>query len=270
MKRHITVGKVILVGAGPGDPDLMTVKGRRSLEKADVVVYDRLVSQEVLQFASDTAEKIFVGKKGGYYEFPQGAINLLLAEKARQGKQVVRLKGGDSFVFGRGGEEALFLSEAGIPFEVIPGVSSAFSVPAAAGIPVTHRELSSSVAVITGCQSEDAAVPVRWDQLATAADTLVVLMPGRKLKHIVAQLVLHGRSFDTPAALIESGTLESQRRVIATLRNIEAEATRNAIRSPALLVVGQVVSLAEKLAPENGLAELETVNPAGLMRLGGF
>ncbi len=269
MKRHVTVGKVILVGAGPGDPDLMTVKGRRFLENADVVVYDRLVSQEVLLLASERAEKIFVGKKGGYYEFPQGAINLLLAEKARQGKNVVRLKGGDSFVFGRGGEEAVFLADAGIPFEVIPGVSSAFSVPAAAGIPVTHRELSSSVAVITGCQSEDATVPVRWDQLATAVDTLVVLMPGRRLKHIVAQLVLHGCSLDTPAALVESGTLETQRRVIATLRNIEAEGTRNAIGSPALLVVGQVVSLAEKLAPENELAELYSENREELMRFGG-
>jgi uroporphyrin-III C-methyltransferase len=249
-------GKVYLVGAGPGDPDLITVKGRRCLESAEALIYDRLVSPELLQWTPKATMKICVGKKGGHYAFPQAEINRLMVEQAILGKRVVRLKGGDPFVFGRGGEEAEYLTSAGIPFEIIPGVSSAFAVPAAAGIPVTHREMSSSVAVVTGYQSEDSASPVKWGPLARAVDTLVILMPLHRLKQVVSQLVMAGRSPDTPAALIESGTLGNQRQVIATLRDVEAAARRHAIGSPALLVVGEVVNLAGAcaLVPEGARA----------------
>ena len=241
-------GKVFLVGAGPGDPDLLTIKGMKCLQAADVVIYDRLASAELLAFAPLNAERVCVGKKGGHYSFPQEGINALLAAKAREGKNVVRLKGGDPFVFGRGGEEAVFLADAGISFEVVPGVSSAFAVPAAAGIPVTHRDLASSVAVIPGHQGDDSPQPIRWDHVAQSADTLIILMPVQRLRQIVAALILNGRSFDTPAAIIQSGTLASQRQVIGTLRTIEAQASAAGLTSPAVLVVGAVVGLAEKLA----------------------
>ncbi len=242
-------GTVFLVGAGPGDPDLLTIKGMKCLQAADVVVYDRLASPELLAFAPRAAERICVGKKGGYYSFPQQGINALLVAKAREGKTVVRLKGGDPFVFGRGAEEAFFLADAGIPFEVVPGVSSAFAVPAAAGIPVTHRDLASTVAVIPGHQGDDSPQPIRWDHLAKSADTLVILMPLQRLRQIVAALVFNGRGLDTPAAMIQSGTLPGQRQVIGTLRTIEVQASEAGLTSPAVLVVGAVVAFAEKLAP---------------------
>ena len=240
-------GKVYLVGAGPGDPELLTVKGLRYLQRAEVVVYDRLVDQRLLALAPAGAERVSVGKKGGRYSFPQGKINELLAARAREGKQVVRLKGGDPFVFGRGGEEALYLAQQKIPYEVVPGVSSALAVPASVGIPVTHRNLASSVTIVTGYQPADCDESVRWDALARASDTVVVLMPLQNLRHIVSQLILHGRALDTPAALIQAGTLETQRCVSATLRTIVARSTRAGIQSPALLVVGEVVRLAESL-----------------------
>ncbi|MFB3905532.1 MAG: uroporphyrinogen-III C-methyltransferase [Acidobacteriota bacterium] len=240
-------GKVFLVGAGPGDPELLTIKGLKCLQAADVVIYDRLAGAQILALAPRTAEKICVAKRGGHYSFPQDAINALLVAKAREGKTVVRLKGGDPFVFGRGAEEALFLANAGIPFEVVPGVSSAFAAPAAAGIPVTHRGLASTVTVIPGHQDPDSPQPVRWDLLARSADTLVVLMPLQRLRQIVATLLLNGKSFDTPAALIQSGTLPEQRQVIGTLRTIEELASAAGLTSPAVLVVGAVVTLSAKL-----------------------
>jgi uroporphyrin-III C-methyltransferase len=237
-------GKVYLVGAGPGDPDLITVKGRHCLEIAETVIYDRLVNPRLLDWVPQSAIRICVGKTGGGYAFPQEEINRLLVEHAGKGRQVIRLKGGDPFVFGRGGEELQYLARAGIPFEVIPGVSAAFAVPAAAGIPVTHRDWASSVAVVTGHQCEDPASTINWGALARGVDTLVVLMPLHRLKQIVSQLIMAGRSADTPAALIESGTLPNQRQVVTTLDKIEVEAARHAISSPALLVVGEVVGLA--------------------------
>jgi len=240
-------GKVFLVGAGPGEPDLLTIKGRRCLETAETVIHDRLVSDAIVDLAPARAERICVGKKGGYYGVPQETINRLMVDKALQGKQVVRLKGGDPFLFGRGGEEAEYLAKAGIEFEVVPGVSSALAVPATAGIPLTHREYASSVAVVTGFQSDDAPHPVRWDRLADSVDTLVVLMPLARLKNIVAQLVLHGRSLETPCALIESGTTPEQRQVSGTLRDIAARAAAEHIGSPAILVVGEVVRMSERL-----------------------
>ncbi len=235
------VGKVFLVGAGPGDPELLTLKGQRCLNQADVVVYDRLVDSRLPNLSPPTAERILVGKKGGRYSFPQEKINELLASKAKEGKQVVRLKGGDPFVFGRGGEEAIFLAQRGIPFEIVPGVSSALAVPAAAGIPVTHRDVSSSVAIITGHQVTDSEQPVEWERVATATDTLVVLMPLHNLRGIVSKLVLHGRSLDTPAAVVEAGTLEGQKEAVGTLRTIVRETDQLGIQSPALLIVGKVV-----------------------------
>lgn len=243
-------GKVFLVGAGPGDPDLLTIKAMKCLQAADVVIYDRLVNRELLAFAPFGAERICVGKKGGHYAFPQEGINTLMAAKARDGKTVVRLKGGDPFVFGRGGEEALFLSNAGITFEVVPGLTSAFAVPAVAGIPITHRDLASSVAVIPGYQSEDAPRPIHWDHLAQCADTLVILMPISRLRQIVTALVFNGKSFDTPAAVIQSGTLPEQRQVVGTLRTIAGQVSAAGIGSPAVLVLGAVVNLAAILQPE--------------------
>ncbi|MGH9340955.1 MAG: uroporphyrinogen-III C-methyltransferase [Acidobacteriota bacterium] len=238
------LGKVYLVGAGPGDPELLTIKGARCLADADVVIYDRLIDLRLLDRAPHSAERIAVGKKGGHYSFPQEKINQLLAARAREGRQVVRLKGGDPFLFGRGGEEAAYLLKEEIPFEVIPGVSSALAVPASVGIPVTHRDLSSSITVVTGHQAKNSGKPVRWDLLARATDTLVVLMPLANLRHIVSQLVLHGRSINTPAAIIESGTYKNQRQVIATLGTIAARCAEAAIQSPALLIIGEVVQLA--------------------------
>ena len=254
------VGKVFLVGAGPGDPELITLKGLRCLGQADVVVYDRLVDSRLLSLSPPSAERILVGKKGGHYSFPQEKINELLASKAREGKQVARLKGGDPFIFGRGGEEAIFLAENKIPFEIVPGVSSALAVPAAAGIPVTHRDVSSSVTIVTGHQGTDTERPVAWEKVATATDTLVVLMPLGNLRGVVSKLVLHGRPLDTPVALVESGTLEGQREAIGTLRTIVRETEQIRIQSPALLVVGKVVEFQSLVG--RWLKELDTVASA--------
>lgn len=240
-------GKVFLVGAGPGDPELITLKGARALERADVVVYDRLVHRSLLDMAPSSAECISVGKKGGHYSFPQDRIHQLLVQKAYQGCQVVRLKGGDPFLFGRGGEEALFLLEHDVPFELIPGVTSALAVPASVGVPVTHRGAASSVAFVTGHQADTASDPVDWSALATAVDTLVVLMPVKNLRWIVSQLVLHGRSLDTPVSLIQWGTREDQKHIFSDLKNVVAEAQRERIESPALLVVGDVVEVGRQL-----------------------
>jgi uroporphyrin-III C-methyltransferase len=250
-------GKVYLVGAGPGDPELLTVKGVSCLQKAEVVIYDRLVDPRLLELAPARAERIFVGKKGNHYSFPQKEINRLLARKAQQGHQVVRLKGGDPFLFGRGGEEALYLVQQKIPFEVVPGVTAALAVPAVAGIPVTHRDLSSSVTIVAGQQAAEADPAVDWKQLGRAADTLIVLMPLGNLRYIVSQLILHGRRLDTPAALIESGTLESQRQITAPLGRIVAESERVAIESPAVLVIGDVVRLSESLTLDHPFTSQE-------------
>lgn len=243
-------GKVFLVGAGPGDPELITLKGARILRQADVVVYDRLVHRDLLDMSPSSAERISVAKKGGHYSFPQQQIHQLLVQKARQGLQVVRLKGGDPFLFGRGGEEALYLLEHGVPFEVVPGITSALAAPASAGVPATHRGFASSVAFVTGHQADATSDPVDWRVLATAVDTLVVLMPVKNLRWIVSQLVLHGRSLDTPAAMIQWGTREEQRQVFSDLKNIVSAAHRESIQSPAVLVVGRVVEVGQQLVDQ--------------------
>lgn len=249
MKAREERGKVWLVGAGPGDPGLITVAGLEALRQADVVVYDRLVSQQLLDESPDGAETVFVGKEGGGESWSQEEINQLLISRARQGKRVVRLKGGDPFLFGRGGEEALALAEAGIPYEIVPGVTSALAVPAYAGIPVTHRGLSSSLAIVTG--HEDPAKggsSLRWEHLATATDTLVVLMGTRTLPQTVEALLQHGRSPDTPVAVVRWGTTPRQRAVVGTLADIVQRVEEAGLTPPALAVVGPVVVLREALS----------------------
>lgn len=238
------IGKVYLVGAGPGDPDLITVKGLRCLRAADVVVYDRLANPELLAEAADLAERIFVGKQPGRCTMGQEEINLLLIERARLGKTVVRLKGGDPFVFGRGGEEALALAEAGIPFEIVPGVSSAIAVPAYAGIPVTHRGQSGTLTIVTGHEeSEESPNLVDWEALARLDGTLVILMGMATLSAIRTRLLNGGCSSEIPAAVIEQGTIARQRIITGTLATIVERVTVAGLRSPATVIIGRVVDL---------------------------
>jgi len=239
---------VYLVGAGPGDPGLITVKGLEVIRKAQVVVYDQLASPELLKEAPADAEIIYVGKKAGAHALPQEEINRLLVDRARAGLTVVRLKGGDPFVFGRGGEEALALKAAGLPFEVVPGVTAAVAVPAYAGIPVTHRGLASLVTCITGHEDptkEASAIP--WEMLAKTQGTLVFLMGVKNLADNCRRLMEGGRSPETPAAVIEKGATLEQRTVTGVLGNIAAKAREAAIKPPAILVVGEVAGLRERL-----------------------
>lgn len=240
-------GRVCLVGAGPGDPGLLTVRALERLREAEVIVYDRLVNPAILDEAPPEALRIFAGKRVGSHCLAQAAINALLVHHAGAGRFVVRLKGGDPFVFGRGGEEALALSKAGIPFEVVPGISSAIAVPAYAGIPVTHRGIASSFAVLTGHEdpSKDGDA-VDWPRLATAVDTLVVLMAVGSFPRIVRVLLANGRPPETPVALIRWGTTEAQEVRVGTLADIVGRA--RGLEPPVVAVIGEVVALRERLA----------------------
>ncbi|NUQ00835.1 MAG: uroporphyrinogen-III C-methyltransferase, partial [Armatimonadetes bacterium] len=241
-------GKVYLVGAGSGDPGLLTLRGRDILARCEVVVYDRLVNPRLLQHAPQ-AERVFVGKQPGRVALSQEGINQLLVERGLAGQLVCRLKGGDPFVFGRGGEEALACRAAGVPFEVVPGVTSAIAAAAYAGIPVTHRNVATSFAVITGHENPDKESPqVDWAGIARAADTLVFLMGIGNLPEIATRLVAEGRSPETPVALVERGSWPRQRVVTGTLANIVATAAAAEIKPPAITVVGEVVGLAGELA----------------------
>lgn len=245
-------GIVYLVGAGPGDPDLMTVRGLRCLQRAEVVVYDRLVSPELLGEAPDGAELVYVGKRAGHHACQQEEICELLVRHARRGKVVVRLKGGDPFLFGRGAEELLACAEAGIHCEVVPGVSSATGVPAVAGIPVTHRGVAASFAVVTGhCNGRDR---VDWEAVARV-DTVIVLMGLARLAGIADLLLRYGRSPDTPAAVISQGTLPDERVVVAPLSEIAERASAAGLASPALVVIGEVVRLREKVRAASSTIE---------------
>src|ERR1051326_2310686 len=216
-----SVGTVYIVGAGPGNPDLITIRGLTCLREADVVMHDRLIDLHLLEEARPDAEMINVGKERGEESLQQEHIQWLMIEKAREGKNVCRLKGGDPFVFGRGGEEAKALAEAGIPFEIIPGVTSAIAVPAYAGIPVTHRRIAASFSVITGHEDPArASSSIRWEHLALATDTLIFLMGVENLGEITGQLVRHGRPASTPAALIQWGTTPRQRTMVSTVGDI--------------------------------------------------
>ncbi|HYK85697.1 MAG TPA: uroporphyrinogen-III C-methyltransferase [Ktedonobacteraceae bacterium] len=249
-------GKVFLVGAGPGDPELITLKALRCLRQADVVIYDRLICPDLLDEASSHAELLFAGKASGHHSIQQEEINALLIHHARQGRRVVRLKGGDPFVFGRGGEEALALAEAGIPFEIVPGISSAIAVPAYAGIPVTHRDFASSVTIVTGHEQHGSPshTGINWQALAALGGTLVILMGVESLPHITYQLLNGGLSADTPAAVIQQGTVSQQRVVTATLATVAERATNAHIKSPAVFVIGEVVTLGNPLAWFEGAA----------------
>lgn len=243
MRKISTCGIVYIVGAGPGDPELITLRGVRVLEAAEVVLYDRLVHPALLDRCPPYALRIFVGKRCGQASVTQAQINETMIREAREGRRVVRLKGGDPFVFGRGGEECLALARAGIPFEVVPGVSSALSVPAYAGIPLTHRNVASSFTVISGHLHGDSA-PHDWRALA-CAPTLIVLMGLRNLGEIADRLVAAGRSPDTPSAVVQSGSAVDQRAVVATLGTV-AEAARQ-LEPPAVIVIGEVAALASQL-----------------------
>lgn len=238
----MAVGKVYLVGAGPGDPGLITVKGLAFLKEADVVVYDHLVDETILENARPDAEKIYVGKTSDHHTHEQGLINQLLIQKSQEGKTVVRLKGGDPFVLGRGGEEAKGLADHGIPFEVVPGVSSAVAVPAYAGIPVTHREVASSFTVVTGHKASDVSKPnIAWDKLAEATDTLVILMGLGNIAHLVDQLLKSNKPPSTPVAVITHGTTSRQRCVTGTLQDIVAKVKSENLKPPSVVVIGDVV-----------------------------
>ena len=237
---------VYLIGAGPGDPELITLKGRRCLEAADCVIYDHLVNRELLQYAPGGAERVYVGKQGGRDHISQTEINSLLLTRARQGKTVARLKGGDPFIFGRGGEEAEVLAGAGIPFEVVPGVSAGSAAPAYAGIPLTHRDYGPTVAFVAAQQDPTREDPLLdWGKISSAAETLVFFMGARSLQQVVEQLTRHGRSPATPVALIRWGTCPSQEVVTGTLGSILSRAGHMA--PPTLIVVGEVVRLREQL-----------------------
>ncbi len=241
-------GKVYLVGAGPGDPELMTLKAKRLLSEADVILFDRLLDPRMLEGVR--AELIDVGKSAGAHKLTQGEINQLLIEKAEAGNVVVRLKGGDPYLFGRGGEEALALRERGLAVEVVPGVTSAVAAPELAGIPVTHRGVTSSLTIVTGHEEPGKDSPLDWNVLARLGGTLVVLMGVSRLEQNVAALIQGGRSPQTPAAVVEKGGYADQRLIVGTLQDITERARRAEIRPPSILVVGDVVRLAQQLSPK--------------------
>ena len=238
-------GKVILVGAGPGDPGLLTRKGLEALQSADVVVYDRLVGPEILALMPEGAEQINVGKEASRHPVPQEEINQILLDKALEGKRVVRLKGGDPFLFGRGGEELELLARHQIPFEEVPGVTSAIAAPAYGGIPVTHRDCCSSLHIVTGHQRSGKALDIDFEALVRTGGTLVFLMGVSALPAICVGLLDAGMAPDTPAATVESGTTPAQRRTSATLADLPRRAAEVGVKSPAVIVVGQVCALAE-------------------------
>ena len=241
-------GKVYLVGAGPGDPKLITLKGIECLQRADVVIYDLLINVKLLEHCPAHTEKIYGGKLIGEQAQRQAEIDDLMIRHARAGKTVVRLKGGDPFIFGRGGEEALTLVGAGIDFEIVPGITSAIAAPAYAGIPLTHRSYSSSVAFVTGHSAAlKADSTIRWEQLATGVDTLVVLMGVGHLREIAARLIQHGRSPDTPISLIHWGTTPQQKTLEGTLSDIVQKADAANFRNPAAIVIGKVNTLRKQL-----------------------
>jgi uroporphyrin-III C-methyltransferase/precorrin-2 dehydrogenase/sirohydrochlorin ferrochelatase len=250
-------GEVYLVGAGPGDPDLMTFKAVRLLQSADVVLYDRLVSEGILEMARRDAERIYVGKRRDEHTLPQAQINELLLDLARQGKRVIRLKGGDPFIFGRGGEEIELLAAHGIPFQVVPGITAASGAACYAGIPLTHRDHAQSVRFVTG-HLRDGSVNLPWAQYQSESETLVFYMGLVGLPVICEQLVAHGRRADTPVALVERATSQEQRVLVGTLETMAALVAREQPRAPTLIIVGSVVSLHPELSWFGAPATVET------------
>ncbi|NJN83181.1 MAG: uroporphyrinogen-III C-methyltransferase [Caldilineaceae bacterium] len=241
-----TKSAVYLVGAGPGDPELITVKGLALLRRADAILYDALVSPELLDAAPSGALRIFVGKRAGHHHRTQDEINHLLRDLAQRYPTVVRLKGGDPFVFGRGSEEMLFLRAAGVRVEIVPGVSSALAAPAYAGIPVTHRRVAGNFAVITGHRANDASQEQPWEALAKL-DTLVILMGLANLDYVMERLLSAGCAADTPAAIISQATFADQQVIAGTVSNLSAQLENTLFTSPATIVVGEVAALAQEL-----------------------
>ncbi len=244
---HLHIGQVYLIGAGPGDPDLMTFKAARLLQTADVVLYDRLVSQPILEMSRRDAERIYVGKRRDDHAVPQGEINQLLVDLAKQGKRVVRLKGGDPFVFGRGGEEIELLAQHQIPFQVVPGITAGNGAACYSGIPLTHRDHAQSVRFVTG-HLKDGSSNLEWKEFQSETETLVFYMGLLGLPEIARQLQAHGRRADTPVALVERATSREQRVLVGTLETIVGIVEREKPRAPTLIIVGSVVSLHEQLA----------------------
>lgn len=238
---------VYLVGAGPGDPDLLTVKALRLIQQADVIVYDRLVSADILALIPQGTKKIYVGKAAGKHHMGQDEINKLLVNLAKKEHFIVRLKGGDPFIFGRGSEEALYLIMHGVPFEYVPGITSASACSAYAGIPLTHRGIASSVRLITGHCRSDQALDLNWHSLADPATTLVFYMGLASLPQLRQKLIEAGLPADTPAAAVENGATHQQRRCISTLDKLAADIQAMDIQSPALMIIGKVVNFAEQL-----------------------
>lgn len=242
------MGKVFIVGAGPGDVDLITVKGLKCIQQADVILYDRLINKELLEYAKPNAELIFVGKLPKLHGVIQDRIHQLLVQYASQGKIVTRLKGGDPFVFGRGAEEAEVLVEAGIPFEVVPGITAGIAAPAYAGIPVTHRYFGSSFAIVTGHMREGKDDDIHWKGLAESVDTLAIYMGVGNLPYITEQLLKYKRDPQTPVALIHWGTTKQQKTIVGTLNTIVDIAHELKIQNPSMIIIGEVVKMREKIA----------------------
>ncbi|MBS0016260.1 MAG: uroporphyrinogen-III C-methyltransferase [Arthrospira sp. SH-MAG29] len=249
MEKKSAIGKVYLVGAGPGDPGLLTLKGKVLIESADVVIYDALVSEEILAMINPNAEKIHAGKRRGRHSLPQEETTQLMIEQAQTHGVVVRLKGGDPFVFGRGGEEMEALIGAGVPVEVVPGVTSGIAAPAYAGIPLTHRNYSSSVTFVTGHEAAGKYRPeVNWEAIAKGSETIVIYMGVQNLGNIIEALVAGGLSMETPIALIRWGTCPHQEELRGTLNTIIEQVENTGFEAPAIAVIGEVVGLNDVLS----------------------
>ncbi|WP_102348385.1 uroporphyrinogen-III C-methyltransferase [Bacillus sp. Marseille-P3661] len=241
------MGKVYIVGAGPGDKDLITVKGLKCIQQAEVILYDRLVNTELLDEAKPYADLIYCGKMPNHHPMKQETINRLLVRYAKSGKIVTRLKGGDPFVFGRGGEEAEALVRNGVEFEVVPGITSGIAAPAYAGIPVTHRDLGSTFAILTGHRKQGAEDRTDWKSLANGIDTLAIYMGVGNLPYIVSQLLKYKKAPHTPVAIIHQGTTKNQQTITGTLQTIVDIANKKEIENPSMIVIGEVVKFREKL-----------------------
>ena len=248
MSQFKYLGKVYLVGAGPGDPGLLTLKGKTLIEFADVVIYDALVSPQILAMINPQAEKINAGKRRGRHSLPQAETTQLLREKAQNNAVVVRLKGGDPFVFGRGGEEMEDLIKAGVPVEIVPGITSGIAAPAYIGIPLTHRDYNSSVTFVTGHEAVGKYRPqVNWSAIAQGSDTIVIYMGVHNLLEIIPQLIAAGRPAETPIALIRWGTRPEQEQLIGTLGTIIEQMETTGFAAPAIVIIGNVVNLHQLL-----------------------
>lgn len=262
------IGEVYLIGGGPGDPELLTLRALRLLQQAEVIVYDHLISHEVLELARPGAQRVYVGKESGYHTLPQPEVNALLIAFARQGKRVARLKGGDPYVFGRGGEEAEALAAHGIPFQVVPGITAACGIAASAGVPLTHRDYAHSCVLVTG-HLKNGGIDLDWDALARPDQTIAVYMGLKGLPILCRELVAHGLPASTPAMVVQKGTTPEQRVVAGTLESLPHAAAAAALGPPTMIIVGEVVKLRERLgaceAPANrtdaGAGSLTTAIP---------